>query len=100
LTGTVRILLANHTVLELYAEGSYGKTQRDFAFAGPGKHNRRILEVADPTIYDHYIEDATSQQTVFNNDWNRRFRYSYESILPDHPGRDFRSQLVDDLNNF
>jgi len=98
LDGAVRVLMANSTILGLYAVGRYGHKQRDFAFAGPGTHNRRILEVGDPSLYDHYQDG--NYRTVFDLTWRRENCYTYESVLPAHREQQYKQLIVDDLNRF
>lgn len=97
---TVRTLLANHTVLELYGAGRYGEEQRNFAFAGPGKENRTVLEVKDPDRYLHHIDERTGTRTVFNLDWRRKNRYTYESVMPLVEADAIQRRIVHDLNRF
>lgn len=98
--GTVRTLLSNHTILELYAAGRYGETQRDFAFASSGRENRVILEVKDPDKYLHHYDESLGTRTVFDLAWRRANRYTYESVMPLEDADEVQVRLVDDLNRF
>src|SRR3546814_1748672 len=90
---TVRTLLANHTIVELYAVGEYGEGNRGFSFSGPNTENRVILEVAEPHRYLHHFDNSTKQRTVFNTAWLRKNRFTYESVMPLHSYPNYRRQI-------